>query len=217
MTIDAFVPALPLAAGNPSQLFSAITPIIQGITRGLMALGTRERPTWRDTILQLEVPPEYARGEFELSRREMPAGELGRYFRCVVVRPHMLERVPGGMGPDVAHPQFHENSVAVWARMPALDLADAIRDRDCMFAGPSVWFEHDGPVSPAVAAFDTIAGAVLQADVLESDALQKIFGADLHRTWGEILDSVTELRRRGERVLVLWDDPNYDVPLAEAL
>jgi hypothetical protein len=68
-----------------------------------------------------------------------------------------------------------------------------------------------------VQAFEGYPGAIVCEADNESEALEPLFEGQEQRGWPELLDRVTELRLKGSRLKVLWNDPSYDFVLADSL
>lgn len=207
---------LPIPFEKPEELFSRLGPVVKDIKTSLARLRGHEADL-RSFVLQLEIDPENCCLAFEMSRNTS-SRLLSDYFRCVTVRPLVVDRYGGHLGEPVSRPGADPRFVAVWEPLTLERLVQMIGNAHCYFAGPALWSgPHGCDVAPAVAAFDEAVGALGHADEDKDAALDKIFEGHSSRPWDEILDRVTALRREGERIVVLWDDRDYDIPLAESL
>jgi hypothetical protein len=168
-------------------------------------------------VLQIEVPPTLACASFESSlRRKVP---LFASFRCVVVRPLLESRLARTLQATIAHPTANDNCIALWERVDLPELCAAVAQKDCYFVGPAHW--DSAPqidrLAAGVEAFDQVCIGVLAQDVDREGFLDRVFGVYVRRPIGDLLDTITALRRSGERMVVLWDDLAYEPPRAEVV
>ncbi len=168
-----------------------------------------------DFILQIEAPAELASEPFENAANRRTTAALRRLFRCVVVIPSFDSRNRAELTVPIADPRMNDNSVAIWHQVDREAFAEHIHQKDCYFAGPATWmFRRDEHLPVAINGFDDLACAVLSAQEDKELALRTIFQSESRLAIDKLLDIVTKLREKGERIIVFWDDLRYGVELA---
>ena len=222
--LDRYLPDLPVSVANLGQLYDLMTRLMNSLGPALVQASASARETgkphsWREFVLDIEAPDEIACEDFEFACPNRPGRKLLNHFRCITVRPlygYEVIRPLRGVDCPVFHPRHNKNSVAVWETNEPEYLYQAAQGRDCLFTGPMALGCGDG-VPAIVQAFEGYPSAIVcQADH-EAEALEPLFDGEEQRYWPELLDRVTMLRLKGGRLKVLWNDPSYDLVLADSL
>jgi hypothetical protein len=217
------LPKFPIAVANLNLIYSQVLYVLKYIGAALNQ-ATKHVPNateiyhWREFVLEIEIPSDLAKLDFEFAS-DQEEEDLALLFRCVTLRPQIGPNalVPiRGLDRPIVHPRYQKNAVSAWATDNPKILFRTAQGRDCLFTGPAAWDSCNG-IPPIVGAFRGFPGAIVcQADD-ENKGLGPLYEDKDQLSWPELLDRVTELRRNGTKLKVLWNDPSYAPFIAESV
>lgn len=175
---------------------------VQEELRALCAASQLSPPRWKEWVLRVEVPDELARTEFEKFKHR--GGVIASLFGCVVVCP-AVEVGLRSHEAAVEHPDHGSTSTAEWTAEDVDTLRARGSGKECLFSGPNGWKGTDVPA--LFYAYHDATCAVMIADPDRSAALTAVFQGEAQLSLEKLFDRLSEARREGHDVRIIWDDP----------
>lgn len=207
--LDRKVLPRPVPVRSEKHLMSALRPVIHKVEEEVRKSGRTVTP-WNQVVLQLMVDPVDAGRPFE-DAEWAPGLPASQFFRCVTARPS--RGIRGGSAPrvdrPVANPTDQSSSVRLDDEVLVGAATGLVRYRRASFLG-SWAAKKDKRILRGVRSFEAHPLSVVSHRVPLDTMITRIFGEEGEVDIGTVFDRVSQLRT-GERVTILWDDPDYDI------